>query len=867
MPRYSMWRGLRLRSKTGAAVPPALIDLGKKLLGRVTGRRDAGGVKTIAENIRLPDGSIITAGWDFDVPYIDIEFGGDQAGKSCRLYLESGCVDLGANTASSLGDPPEFVDEEKLIHFGDTVDCDVFGGLNGGAVFTSGSVQSQCVSDGEDFGPAYCLSPVGDELEDGYVSRADKINAQGRIRASCFTGLMRRYVQAIYGQPQARYKLVGNYLTLLIPDDEGGFVEFPLRHDWSSGTHGLIDLGGHNYRFVLVTDTQLEFRRCRFSECGEVVVDAIRSGRVGTRGDAKHDRIESFALSTAVPGDVIETVDFDPTVSGEPVAYGWHFSSDGKELSVVTIDEGVSKVHTRRLELDSNGDVQVTNHDGAAEEIKRSSAMESLGVVFAPSTDGSIESKAIVPYPNAWKDAEPVAFDAAVYGFYLPDGTFELLRLKQEAASIPTVADIDLCHPDVDTDHNYITTNISGSGAPDCVKSRRTDTYAIAVGFYTSTHSSVSVSRISHDTVDDLYGEHAIGEQVVWVDDNVISGAPETVSGAYVLSALSVTAPDRQAWPGVNVNVGDTVYSESEPDQCAYSYALNDAVPFNPATPSECPDDYSGPSCPGAGTPGSYSITVQYYDTHFAVADVLRFDTNAPAVVILHGAVEAVAFATYSLTAVETFNKHFESVLAAFHVIDETITMGQFPCTCEHDIDHSTISAGEWNWTAYTNSFSYYFDNIFTVPSVTSAADAGDVSQVVFGDESISVTAVVGNVVFDEETVDGEVLSDEILNGTAYELQTEPVCAYGPVFYAPSAEHDPALQYDANGDEVEVWDDYRYSPYYLCAGRTLQAAVSVGGASGAQRKLTTLAPVDSGNLILLTSSYPPMYAPSFVGWA
>lgn len=87
MTRYTGWR--RLSGDT--ADRPDLLDFGKKLLGYLDGQRQLSGVKTLSIERTLPDGSVVRARFDYDIPVIEVLAANPAAGAGPDTFL-SGLV-------------------------------------------------------------------------------------------------------------------------------------------------------------------------------------------------------------------------------------------------------------------------------------------------------------------------------------------------------------------------------------------------------------------------------------------------------------------------------------------------------------------------------------------------------------------------------------------------------------------------------------------------------------------------------------------------------------------------------------------------------------------------------------------------------
>ena len=195
MPRYPEWFK---RVGEGAAHPRAL-DVGKKLLGYLGVRRQTPGVQTLVQRVELEDGTIVEASFHGDQPRV-LVYAGPNA-VACELYVESGLLDLGPNIAADANKrfnrgPPEFDDSPATLHFGDGIDCvDGEPGLNGRVRLNSRTKTYT----------SECLPKQGRSVQSRLTDPVKK-KAQALLPASCWSGLMQRYVQAVYGGGSLEYR-------------------------------------------------------------------------------------------------------------------------------------------------------------------------------------------------------------------------------------------------------------------------------------------------------------------------------------------------------------------------------------------------------------------------------------------------------------------------------------------------------------------------------------------------------------------------------------------------------------------------------------------------------------------------------------
>lgn len=289
--RYSEWF-----KRTGDATPSQrAVDVGRKLLGYLSIRRQTPGVQTLVERVTLDDGTVVEAAFYGDQPRVIIHT--PDGGEACELYVESGLLDLGPNIAPDAAQrfnrgPPEFDDRPATLYFGNGVQC-VEGepGLNGKVRIDSRSLSSQC------------LPNQGNGIESRLTDPVKK-QAQAMLPASCWSGLMQRYVQAVYGGDALDYSATPTALTI----DGHGFV---VASSW-----GLLNFDGI-LAFVNIGDeSAVLYEVTTKSACHRAVFDLWRS--MPDRTEAQRyarNKVLSIALSAASIGDKIGVVGGVPSGS------------------------------------------------------------------------------------------------------------------------------------------------------------------------------------------------------------------------------------------------------------------------------------------------------------------------------------------------------------------------------------------------------------------------------------------------------------------------------------------------------------------------------------------------------------------------
>lgn len=340
MSRWPEW----FRRVGQGPVNPRALDVGKKLLGYLAIRRQTPGVQTLAQRVELEDGTIVEASFYGDQPLVRV-YGGPGGAVACELYVESGMLDLGPNIAADADKrfnrgPPEFDDSPATLYFGDGVDCpDGKQGLNGKIqVSTAGAFRSEC------------LPKNGNPIESRLRDPAKK-KAQAMFPASSWSGLMHRYIQAIYGGDVVKYKATGGRLNIE-GVDVGGDNNFA----------GLIELNGALY-FIFPGETFRAMPVKFKAACAAIVYEAHKKTRA--KGNVElADKLLTFAMSAMVPDyqKLVNIGDFKPLAS--LTHYGVQFSRTRPEAYYVKQDAAslgyITNIYTFHFAMTDDGEIGFT---------------------------------------------------------------------------------------------------------------------------------------------------------------------------------------------------------------------------------------------------------------------------------------------------------------------------------------------------------------------------------------------------------------------------------------------------------------------------------------------------------------------------
>lgn len=328
--RYLGWFG-----KHGAtAAHPLAMNVARKLLGYLQIRRQTPGVSTLTARKTLADGTIVEASFFGDQPHVLVTPPlGDLV--ACELYVESGLLDLGPNIASDATHRfdrgiPQFSDARAVLHFGEGVDCPPDEpGLNGRVqVSRRGAIRSGCLPDGD--------NPTQSRLSDPL-----KKQAQAVFPASSWSGLMHRYVAAVYGGNQINYQLSPDGLAIVVRIGDSAVT----LQAFGSQSWGLVQHGGA-LAFVRVTSTTVEFRRLKFTECTRAVFELWLQLRNGDDwSEEALNKLLSVALSGCMPGEVIRTqtrTALAQILAGGNSAWGYAFAENRAMAVLSKRTSGVS---------------------------------------------------------------------------------------------------------------------------------------------------------------------------------------------------------------------------------------------------------------------------------------------------------------------------------------------------------------------------------------------------------------------------------------------------------------------------------------------------------------------------------------------
>lgn len=441
--------------------PAAALGYARKLLGYLAGQRRLGAAKTQMIERTMRDGTVVRAEFVGDQAQVTVTPAGAERQSVCELYVESGLLDLGTNIAADANarfnrGHPEFQDTPATLYFGDGMTCATAGGLNGRvqALTRSGGVTLRST----------CLGEAGSAPQPSRLSSPAKKQAQAVLPASCWTGLMQRYVAALYGGVNIDYRLDGDALKILDTSVAIGSVSWGLVAD------------GNKFAFVKIDAETATFYAPKFSPCGASVFEfwkKLPKSSSGARDRA--NKVLTIALSEcAISADVVGTATL--SFSGSPLGgYGWAFSPTEPKATVVTLDGPTSKRYEATFATGSD--------DGWSASVveMESAAMPSSRMVPRPEMVSRTGGRTSLATGATAFEAD---VDAPIRAWFSDEGDLEQVRFSALKQDLHILPDNYICYGGA-----HPTFSDMGDTPAPCVgkytfAATRPSTVVLAAGFY-----------------------------------------------------------------------------------------------------------------------------------------------------------------------------------------------------------------------------------------------------------------------------------------------------------------------------------------------------------------------------------------------
>lgn len=855
------------------------IDAGKKLLGYLANQKRLSGVDSLVKRITLEDGTVVEARWDMNIPTVRIYPGGSED-AACELYVESGLLDLGPNIAGDASERfnrglPEFDDSPATLYFGTGVDCT--DNLNGSVRITARQITSDC------------LPSVGSSVASRLTSPTKK-QAQALIPASTFSGLMQRYVQAVYGGVALDYSASTDAVVI-------AGVTIP-----AAASIGLVAVGGLLRFVILDTDTgTIEVRACApRDECYAAVIGMWRSMTEADEEDkARKAKVLTIALSGCKVGDVVGTIALG--ISGNKYFArrpAMHFAPDGKTGAVVLESGKVARAYRVDFTRTVEGELAAsTTLLSSGQVINASPDVWGLQVADDPSPFGSGGVNR-----SGFEGDEDIAlgasYDFPVYALFV--GTD--LRLVRYTLIVSTnvANDRDSC----DSTDESAPLSAQLGGAP-C--STNIASFPLIVSGYFCTGSggaawsSVEQSRILNisepgsgtseryikcDVWSKALSVVAIGEEYEVVDDlEPWSYYPSTLHAIFANDFNPSHDFDCLLAGGL-----DTVYNGIRTwtnDGCGItpSYTRLDCV--GPSSGTGFPGMYAEANCDFRYTTKNthtssctnYALEQATQTTALYVAGELY--APAPHVISMCAGSYEFVVDRYSLSRMDGVyvdRQEGFTTLVDFHFVAEfsasiwRITPESPSTSLCTPMPHITETF-EGNFfgvyrTDYGNRREYYqvdFGRNISTADINDADHRQRGTEKYTSCSSFGVTYTKnGEVTFNLDT---EAEDDFVAVGSEEMIDA---CPYVERLFIESLEHDPikTITASSNGEEKEWGSDaHRAIDSCVLAGFTYCSATSLLGA----KVLPTLQLERGASIHMdrqtITGGYPTVSTPSFVGWA
>lgn len=301
--------------------------------------------------------------------HIKVEEGG--------IYLESGFLDLlsAAKCAENAYKP-------AVLHFNSSILA--YRGLHPefdwwqGKVIATDllTVKGEDVSDGYESLAVGCtgkqdsvvaLPPCTQVYSNGGYCDPKKIyqkkEAQANTPASMFSGKLRLWIQALYGQKQCRYSAAKGLDGRVIPghiyigdkeytEDSETFVTRKLISAFYAPSYGLFTTEDYQY-FLVEVSSVINYYPLKITSAAEKIRAMLNAPPPeATSEDIK--RAEAYVLSTAHVDVAGMQTSGTITPLGTPLYYGFHWKWDGSSADIVTheVDHSVQKYLARHYRVD-----------------------------------------------------------------------------------------------------------------------------------------------------------------------------------------------------------------------------------------------------------------------------------------------------------------------------------------------------------------------------------------------------------------------------------------------------------------------------------------------------------------------------------
>ena len=278
-----------------------------------------------------------------------------------------------------------------------------------------------------------------------YITRdEDTIDYQIQAPPSSWTGIMREFVQALYGTNRTYTTTAGPacYLTIGTGTPMGC---------WWGNTTGMMHLGNYEWVFLRITSSGIYVRNSIISEAGKAVKDWLIAEQSNPSSTISPERIklERIAILSQISPDEDggETQLASWTaLAGSPLAYGWQFddaAADGyMTIRAVCIQSGAQGITsaTHTVSVAWSEGVYIVNADS---EVQASNA----GMIGSAALM-RLESTGYLQRAGTTKPATSDSFD--VFGFWNA-GVWETESFTGNGSSSDTEYDIftrDICGND-----------------------------------------------------------------------------------------------------------------------------------------------------------------------------------------------------------------------------------------------------------------------------------------------------------------------------------------------------------------------------------------------------------------------------------
>ncbi|HQW20656.1 MAG TPA: hypothetical protein PLI90_08290 [Rhodocyclaceae bacterium] len=296
------------------------------------------------------------------------------------------------------------------------------------------------------------FSTKGSEAAAPKPEKIDALKSKNAAAIMCppamFTGMMRRYVSALYGK-----KVADAHARELTVIDVGVYAKLSydgMIYDPGQTTTGIVYSAIHKkYWMVNLGGSSMSYQELKFSEIGLEVLAKIKP----LNTPANNNILHTYALSEArVLRNGSDQVDWRDggsfTTVGIPLNFGWRFNSDGQKFTAVAIDQYSDYVTESRLYIGTIAITEDMNADAASPlRYRLTASVVASESVLGWQSNAIRVFKPIAPADYMWVRTGPVDLavtNAPLLSFYDDADALQVCRYSRDPGEPEYKKEIEL---------------------------------------------------------------------------------------------------------------------------------------------------------------------------------------------------------------------------------------------------------------------------------------------------------------------------------------------------------------------------------------------------------------------------------------